>query len=423
MPTGTVVSDANIRIGRFVTDPRSPFSPLRQGASVEVTGFAADPANDEFSYRFRVLVEGESLWTSGDLVEMDPDDEAALPYVPLVEDDPARDLRESLGVRLVSGETVTADEVARLAHFLAIDIELAGNWNGDQLREALDSLALMRRMGTYVRSEKGWTVTELRTVADAVRGMARGAGLFLEAAGGPRDEVLGFRLLYAPLRITRSAKDNLSPNPANIVWFAKNTNGYEIQLGNKVFFQGRQRSRRNPEQPYDAVQLVAHEIAHVINWRYNLNDAQGRQRDADAFYEATMQETVFEMPDGTRVPLAMNSGFAFAARSGNERYETVTDAIANVSLGAQPTGGGNPAQTALQVEARRLQVTDLMRRVTRWHLEQYGGTDDMRETVAKKGIGSIMRRPLASLCLDALGESLDQQVEKLRTLLNITPKP
>src|SRR5436190_2256361 len=93
----------NVRTGPKVTDPKAASGPLKKGQDVIITGFAVDPAGDEFKLRYRITVGGQTLWTTAKFITVDP---ALLKTIPFITTNPnkaAEELLESMGMDVKDG--------------------------------------------------------------------------------------------------------------------------------------------------------------------------------------------------------------------------------------------------------------------------------------------------------------------------------
>jgi hypothetical protein len=107
-------------------------------------------------------------------------------------------------------------------------------------------------------------------------------------------------------------------------WYAQNSEGYHLLFSNKVFFDGTQPISSVPGMRFSTKQLIAHELAHTINWRARLQNSKGIPKRAGEIYVDEM------MKEGN---LKKDDGMTFAARSDNKaHYEIVTDAVAHYNL-------------------------------------------------------------------------------------------
>jgi hypothetical protein len=266
-----------------------------------------------------------------------------------------------------------------------------------------------------------WSISDLRKMQQAVNGMAQGIGLIFQGLYNKHDDVVAFRTMYAPLHIVRSGKNNVSPRPAQETWYAKNGNGYEIVLGNKVFFEGTQTTKSNRDCPYNSVQLIAHEIGHAINWRYSLKNSKGQLVRPREFYDprpsdtAPYQPAKIVLPSGETVTLQVNDGYRFAARSSNGAHETVTDAITNFSLGGLTDDDTTNPVKKKQGEARRQQITDMLNRIVKSRIENYSGVEGIRAAILKIGGGSLEASLQTGLdLLKRTNADLDEQVNEFK---------
>ena len=164
------------------------------------------------------------------------------------------------------------------------------------------------------------------------------------------------------------------------VWFAKNVQGYEVVFGNRVFFTGKSPTKRYPQLPFTTVELIAHEVSHVVNYRYQLTNNNGKDMSPDDFYMAAIDHSPATLPTGEMVQLSGNAGFGFVARSSDDPAEIVTDAIANAALGRMTTTSTNPLQAQAGV-ARQAQLTDFIRRVIQWQVKHYVDLNDLQAKI------------------------------------------
>jgi hypothetical protein len=120
---------------------------------------------------------------------------------------------------------LSLEDAYALAALLPV-AEVRGEFGPDELTELRQIIEHLDSLGVALTVEENgrWSLDELRTVHEAVSDVAKGTARILQEATGIEDDLLGFRLLYAPLLISRDPRDSVSPKPAE-VWFAKNSNG------------------------------------------------------------------------------------------------------------------------------------------------------------------------------------------------------
>ncbi|MEP6987735.1 MAG: hypothetical protein ABI970_19185, partial [Chloroflexota bacterium] len=328
---GIVQADSPIKVrpGPRITDP-STGTPLPPGTAVTITGFAIDPRGDDYRHRYRITLDGQPRWVTAQYIKVNPADSLQIPYVFQFPNDLVRELREALGITALTASTTEADDIQAIARYMPNFYLRGNNWDAPQITKLRGWLEQLYSYGVILRSPGpgGWSLSEIESAFIAVSAIAQGMSGFLHFAFGIDDPALAFRLLYAPLVITRMNRDNVNTS-SDSVWFAKNVQGYEVVFGNRVFFPGRSPTRRYPQLPFSSVELIAHEVSHVINFRYQLADSVGRDISPDDYYMAAINNAAYTLPNGSVVRLAGNSGFGFVARSSDDPAEIVTDAIAN----------------------------------------------------------------------------------------------
>jgi len=369
---GIVQADSPIKVrsGPHIVDA-STGTPLPPGTPVTITGFAIDPRGDTFRHRYCVTLNGQPRWVTAQYIKVDPADSLQIPYIFQFPNDMVRELREGLGITALTASTTEADDIQAIARYMPNFFLRGNNWDAPQISKLRGWLEQLYAYGVILHSPGpgGWSLSEIESAFTAVSTIAQGMAGFLHFAFGLDDPALAFRLLYAPLIITRVNRDNVN-TMSDSVWFAKNVQGYEVVFGNRVFFPGKSPTRRYPQLPFTTVELIAHEVSHVINFRYQLTDNSGRDFSPDDFYMNTINNAAYTLPDGRAVRLAGNSGFGFVARSSDDPAEIVTDAIANAALGRMTFANSVPAQSDMGT-ARQMQLTDLLKRVMQWQVRHY----------------------------------------------------
>ncbi len=420
---GTVQADSPIKVrsGPRIIDP-STGTPLSPGTVVTITGFAIDPRGDTFRHRYRVTLDGQPRWVTALYIKVDPADALQIPYVVQFPNDLVRELREGLGITAVSASTVEAHDIQAVARFMPNLYLRGNNWDAPQITKLRGWLEQLYSYGVILRSPGpgGWSLAEIESAFTAIETIAQGMATFLQAAYGISDPSLAFRTLYAPLIITRVNRDNVN-TMSDSVWFAKNVQGYEVVFGNRVFFPGKSPTRRYPQLPFTTVELIAHEVSHVINYRYQLTDNSGRDFPPDDFYMNTINNSVYSLPTGESVRLSGNSGFGFVARSSEDPAEIVTDAIANAALGRMTSASTNTLQ-AQAGTARHMQLTDLMRRVIQWQVNHYVDLNDIQAKIDRIRLKNPQLADMTpALNAVAIGDSaLDKQMAILKAIPPLT---
>jgi hypothetical protein len=414
---GLVNANINVRTGPKITDPK--LTSLKAGQEVWITGYSIDPQGGEFARRYRIQLQDRTAWTSASAIDAGSvQGRRALPFVPYTLAKPASELLRIV-VGLTLKEEVDLAEAEALASLLW-DAALIGIDNKTELDSVVASIRKFEAFGIVLGVEQGgkWSPEELKILDDSISRTAFTTSKLLEAMTSVDNAALAFRLLYAPLRVTRSGRDNVNPR-GDAVWYAKNTNGYELVFGNKVFTPGPQRTKVNPTVPFTSMELVTHEIAHVINWRYPRKPGMGAPLNQDLadMYGTRLAKGTFTLPDGQRVVLrTFNDGYGMAARSSDGPYETVTDGIACWSLDRFTIGAGDPTRHA-QGLMRKHMITNLMQTVMSYRITRHGGLKNMwADVLAKRSSDPALPQKLSpALELLAAGSpNFDEQLADLQ---------
>ena len=414
---GIVTADSSIKVrsGPRITDASAGL-PILPGTAVAITGFAIDPRGDTFRHRYCVTLDGQPRWVTAIYVKVNPADALQIPYIFQFPNDLVRELREGLGITALSASTTEADDIQAIARFMPNFYLRGNNWDAPQITKLRGWLEQLYAYGVILNSPGpgGWSLSEIESAYTAVSTIAQGMAAFLQAAFGMSDPTLAFRLLYAPLIITRANRDNVN-TMSDSVWFAKNVQGYEVIFGNRVFFPGKSPTRRYPQLPFTTVELIAHEVSHVINYRYQLTDNSGRDLPPDDFYMATINNSTYTLPSGNAVRLVGNAGFGFVARSSDDPAEIVTDAIANAALGRMTFASTVPAQSDAGA-ARQAQLTDLVKRVMQWQVKHYVDLNDIQAKIDRIRVRNPQLADMTpALNAVAIGDSaLDKQMAVLK---------
>jgi hypothetical protein len=416
---GIAATDVNVRQGPKKDDKQ--VDKLIKGQEIIITGFAIDPTSADYPRRLQINHKGETRWVAAKLVLLDPASLRQLPFLSLDLANPAEALVQSVGIS-PKDVTLTVDEAVALVKALG-SVELRGTWTKAQLDEVRAMLEKLETYGVTLGGEDQgkWSLEELKTVAEAIGDTARGIGHLVEARFGIRDDAMAFSILFAPLQILRSPKDNVSPQAPKVVWYAKNSNGYEIVLSNKVFFKGTAATKTNPRLPYTSKELIAHEISHAINWRYprKRHEGKGLLDKPSVYYPRKVLIKEYVFADGQKASLgALNVGYGMAARSSDGEHETVTDAITCLCLDRFTTNSTD-AKAQLQGKARKEQITTLMNEIIRYRIENYGGgVEAVKEEIRDRWGQSLLDRMTpALLCVCVEPNSLDSQLATLKEKL------
>jgi hypothetical protein len=414
---GIVQADSPIKVrpGPRITDP-STGTPLAPGTAVTITGFAIDPRGDSYRHRYCITLNGQPRWVTAAYIKVDPTDALQIPYIFQFPNDLVRELREGLGITALTASTTEADDIQAIARYMPNFYLRGNNWDAPQITKLRGWLEQLYAYGVILNSPGpgGWALSEIESAFTAVSTIAQGMSGFLHFAFGLDDPALAFRLLYAPLIITRANRDNVN-TMSDSVWFAKNVQGYEVVFGNRVFFPGKSPTKRYPQLPFTTVELIAHEVSHVINFRYQLTNNAGQDMSPDDFYMATINNAAYTFPNGTAIHLAGNAGFGFVARSSDDPAEIVTDAIANAALGRMTFGSTIPAQSDMGT-ARQAQLTDLIKRVMQWQVKHYVDLNTIKTRIDAIRVRNPQLADMTpALNAVAVGDaSLDKQMAMLK---------
>ncbi|MCB9451266.1 MAG: hypothetical protein H6672_07485 [Anaerolineaceae bacterium] len=379
---GTVNATTNVRNGyrynaKDSSDTDTKVATLKAGDQAVITGYTLYPPAGEYERRFRLEWNNQVVWGTASTFDVDSIlGRRGLEFMPFNLEKPTNELLAIIGVSLDNG--VSLDQ-AKEAAALLWDIELSRITSVEMFQEALDIVKKLENYGVMLGVEASgkWSIGNLRTVFNAIESTAKGTGALFEPIFGFRDDALAFRVMYGPLRITRSGKDNVNPF-GDALWYARNTAGYEIVFGNRAFFENTQTTKSNPGLFYTSTDLVAHEVAHIINWRYPREIKPGSaltQKPAN-YYEAKIAFASYDFEGQTFKFKSYNEGYAMAARSSNGIHETVTDAVACLSL--------DRFTDDIKGRARKQQMTDYMRQVITYRVREHGGVDNLVSDIAKK---------------------------------------
>lgn len=285
-----------------------------------------------------------------------------------------------------------------------------GTWTAADLHRLRVLLEDLESYGVYLnRHDFGtWSLPDVEKVHSAVELTAQGLASIIKTLYGIEDDKLGFRLLYAPLRIARNPTNNVSLVEGE-TWWARNSNGYEIILSNRAFFDNTVNSMRGQGLTFTSVELIAHEIGHTINWRYKLRNDSGKVVDIDAFY-ANIVKADFTTADGETVTFkSVNDGYAIAPRSSDGVYETVKDAITSLVL--------NRFKDDPKGAARREQILDLMKRIIEWRVKDFGDYDALKATMLTRWRQGLVNRLSPALGMLQAKPTLNDHIAALKAVL------
>ncbi|MBZ0276530.1 MAG: hypothetical protein K8I60_10315 [Anaerolineae bacterium] len=410
----TTNATTNIRSGprynaKDANDTDSKEGTLKAGDKVVVTGFTIYPHAAEYERRYRLEVNGKTVWGTANTFDTESlYGRRGLEFLTLKLENPVAELLRIGGVTLDQG--VSLNQAIDTAALLW-DIQLTRITSVDMLNEALDIIKKLENYGLLLGVEANgkWSIGNLRTVFGAVQKTASGTGALFEPIFGFRDDALAFRVMYGPLMITRSGKDNVNPF-GDAIWYARNTAGYEIVFGNRAFFDGTQTTKTNRNLTYTSEDLVAHEVGHTINWRYprEIKPGSGLTQKPSDYYEKNLAFASYAFEGQTVKFSSYNDGYGMAARSSDGIHETVTDAIACLSL--------NRFTDDIKGRARKAQMTDYMRQIITYRVREHGGISNLTQDVARKvstdpKLPAKMRPILESL--QHAPRNLDQELHDL----------
>lgn len=421
MATGIANNFSNVRIGPNFSDDLADFS-LQINETINITGFSVDPnASKRWQRRYRFERDGNTFWIPAHHVTVSEFDIRKLNFISHSGLN-GRDLLEVLDVFQSAGNAVVSDETAeKLAqHLWSMKLLLEdslGPWTKDDLEQVLQLLIELEEFGVLLGNDsKGeWQLRDIERVHEAVSKAAETSKkLFTDVYGElpSLTDQMCFKLLYAPLWINRNPVKDINPDP-DVIWYASNTNGYEIVLGKNVFFngQGRVKAVGNRNIFYTSEQLIAHELAHVINWRYRMKsgDRPGRP------YRKTLQNATYQSTVSNQEETLKNDdGYGFAARSSNQEYETVTDAIGNLNMNTFTISTDFNESEIEQGGLRRDQLTDLMKEIIEYRVHKIGHQAELIGAIGGTS-QSLLRRMLAVLDLMGL-DKMDDVITELQAL-------
>lgn len=123
--------------------------------------------------------------------------------------------------------------------------------------------------------------------------------------------------------IYRLNQVNVNPHGTSM-WYARNDGGLSCTFGHRAFFTGRQSVKRFPRTYFTSEQLIAHELAHTVNYKCKITDFATHYID--------------------------NRRLGFVARSSEYPSEVITDAVANYCLGMLDTSDGYFDQVLEKIE-------------------------------------------------------------------------
>ena len=251
----------------------------------------------------------------------------------------------------------------------------------DEFDEMRKLIAQILSYGIGIRNSHensgDWSLDEVRQLHGVVESTAEVTGALFKEMYGVDNKAMAFKALYAPMAIGRDGRKYVGPDGRR--WYAKNSNGFDLIFGDATFFNGTQQASplRNTKRSFTSEQLIAHEIAHAINWRYRVQpEPGGTLHEVDRYYENRVEQS-----DG----LGRHDGYTFGAGSSSEEWETVTDAIAslNMNLFTDNTDG----------KIRQKQIKELMKLVIRYRKNIFDSQDlDLMLSKANRGNPGLFDR-------------------------------
>lgn len=414
--TGNIEGWTNVRNGPRFSDTPAGFW-LRQGDQIEISGFTIDPnaSESKWEWRYRFERDDETLWCPAHRVSVLPTQLQQLPFVEYDGlENPTAIILKKMGI-VAFDDTSLEDAVAVVQALWDVpvrDREIRTFEGAQKVASYVDVLAQYAvRLGSEFGGE--WEIREIEQVVNSVRQTAKITAQLVRDVTGVYSETLAFQMMYGPLTIRRNPRDSVNPSGRS-TWYARNSGGYEIILGDLVFFEGERQLRmmrsRGIRLFYTTEQLIAHEIAHVINFRYNIM-IDDIVYDVDDYYEDHLQNA-----DG----MASDAGYGFAARSSDEEWETVTDAIANYNMDALPA-------TELG-EKRREQMYRLLKATVDYNFQHDDGIGTIerllrwRRSVLERLQDAILLMDFDAIEKLRLGEAPTAPIPVTRTALIAQPK-
>ncbi|MBI1281569.1 MAG: hypothetical protein GC179_25810 [Anaerolineaceae bacterium] len=378
---GKVIATTNYRSLPLIA-PETFAGQQKANTNVSVNGVtnALDDHGTEHLWYRCALADG-NFWIRSDLISFSiPSILDQLPFVTAAEIpnpkkiaftvvEPSQDtLLKQVGVALAAGETLDAEEIKLIiAALKRYGTRLRKEWTAANLREAISILDKLFSYGVVMHGSDGggWSLSEMQLVQRSIDLVASGTARHFQRLFNVADnmDTVGFRLMFAPLRIVRVPIDDVNPNPVidpktgkSPKWWARNSRGFELYLGNLAFTGMSFKFR--PED------LIVHETSHCLNFRYR---PQGKF--LYDFYTLKGSYTIpaAETFDGKSVKtnfLDFDDGYSTRPRSSDHPAEVVTDAFTNDFV--------NGYQDSVKGEARRSQVRGLMKLAIENRLKEYG---------------------------------------------------
>jgi hypothetical protein len=294
--------------------------------------------------------------------------------------DPAAALLKSLGLHVSDGPMDESRAVALARYLWPQDFRLRGEQTVLGLEQLVPVLRELDRYGVHLSSEYdgSWTIREIRSVYNVIVRTAEAAYEVMHQIANPSSPYIAFQALYGPIRINRSPVANVNPFGTGI-WYARNVDGFEVTLGDEVFFDGERRTNAlelaGIPMFYNTEQLIAHHIAHHLNDRYLVESL-----DSDTLYEPDDYYLAnFQYANDATI----DTGYGFAARSSDKSCETVTDAIANFNMRTLTMDAAG--------DARRQQITILLKGIVRYRLQRLA-FDNLYAQILSRGGALLMKK-------------------------------
>ncbi|MEO8391792.1 MAG: SH3 domain-containing protein [Chloroflexota bacterium] len=320
---------------------------------------------------YQFTLNGQDYWISAAWVTLNPIISAS--------NDPMENrLRARVSVEQIRLSPPALQDLVELLE--SSHLSLRGLWSAQQIDDLAAELNILKQHGISLEtsggtSDTGWTANEVRLMSDAVLTLAdharRAFAAHYTVAISDQDSAFCFRVLYAPVQLSRINVDNIAPD-ASRTWWAVNDNGYHIRYGNKVFVQTRQQivTQGGLAFPkFTPKDLAMHELAHNLGYRRRLVSGLV----AYSFEHDLTQHTL----SGQVVPLPGFTGLLARAGSSDDSTEIIADLVVcaaqdkfTISTAARQFS----AQEDREGQARRAQAAVLMsemieQRVRNFHLE------------------------------------------------------
>lgn len=397
------VASQNIRNGPYYNNSTKSkeIATLDKSQEYKILGLSIDPDGiNAWNRRYQIVVPGQDeAWCSASAFDLTLPEIKNLPllqHATLIS--PIKTVLKRFGV--VPIEDVDEDDAMFLIHHLWKDrfrLDITGTADNvskaRQLIETLEYYALV--LG---QSNNGaWKLSELETVIDVVKQTAQATATIVEQVTGINNERYAFQLMYGPTMIRRH-----SGKYVKLTWYAENSQGFEINFSDSSFFDGTQSISTVPGWEFSSSQLIAHEMAHSINWRRRILHPVSRNNT----YPSNVYVDTMMNADSMNT----NDGMTFAVRSSTHPAEIVTDAFAHYNLDEFSEDANG--------EKRKEQIIDLLKQC----VEHRFGVDktQLQTTIKNKGKTDTVEDSFALLNFEAfekirLGEEPEKETIPMTT--------